>query len=326
MYASCVVSTKRGEALFLGSTPAGVTKRGHMPYRSYTSTGVLFAVASIFIVQIGAAASMPVFAEVGPAGTAWLRLCWAAAMFIVLARPRPWTLPRRDLAGATVLGLASAGMTVLFFEAIARIPLATAVAIEFLGPLTVAVLRRSGRWGLAWPPLALAGVLLVTHPWYGLTNIVGIGLALGAGTGWAAYILLTQFVGDRFHGVGGLAISMPVAAIAAMPIGVSQAMGHLTALVILKCAGLALLLPVVPYALELSALRRLNAGTFGTLMSVEPAAALLVGAVMLGQFPGWGQAIGIACVTAAAIGAAQTGRRMPMGDPVPVLPGGSVET
>jgi inner membrane transporter RhtA len=291
-----------------------------MVNRKRTSTGVLFALASIFIVQIGAAASTPVFAEVGPAGTAWLRLCWAGAIFVAIARPRPWALPRRDLTAAIILGVVSAGMTVLFFEAIARIPLATAVAIEFLGPLTVAVLRRSGRWGLAWPPLALAGVLLVTQPWYGLTDITGIGLALGAGACWAAYILLTQFVGDRFHGVAGLAISMPVAAIAAIPIGLSQAMGHLTFLVLLECAGLALLLPVVPYALELFALRRLNAGTFGTLMSIEPAAALAVGAAMLGQFPGWGQAIGIAFVTTAAIGAARTGQRMPVGEPVPALP------
>jgi inner membrane transporter RhtA len=291
-----------------------------MSNRKRSSTGVLFALASIFTVQIGAAASMPVFAKVGPAGTAWLRLCWAAAIFIVIARPRPWTLPRRDLTGATALGVVSAGMTVVFFEAIARIPLATAVAIEFLGPLTVAVLRRSGRWGLAWPPLAFAGVLLVTQPWYGLTDLVGIALALGAGACWAGYILLTQFVGDRFHGVAGLAISMPVAAIAAMPIGAWQAVGHLTLGVIIQCAGLALLLPVVPYALELFALRRLNAGTFGTLMSIEPAAALLVGAVMLGQFPGWGQGIGIACVTAAAIGAARTGQRVPLGEPVPALP------
>jgi inner membrane transporter RhtA len=292
-----------------------------MPYRKRTSTGIVFALASIFIVQIGAAASMPVFAEVGPTGTAWLRLCWAGAIFVAIARPRPWALPRRDLTGAIALGLVSAGMTVFFFEAIARIPLATAVAIEFLGPLTVAVLRRSGRWGLAWPPLALAGVLLVTQPWYGLTDIAGIGLALGAAACWAGYILLTQFVGDRFHGVAGLAISMPVAAIATIPLGASQAAGHLTLLVVLKCAGLALLLPVVPYALELFALRRLNAGTFGTLMSIEPAAALVVGAVMLGQLPGWGQVFGIGLVTIAAIGAARTGKRMPVGEPVPALPG-----
>ena len=282
-----------------------------------TSTGVLFALCSIFIVQIGAAASTPVFALVGPAGTAWLRLCWAGVFFVAVARPSLRALHRRDLAAALLLGVVSAGMTITFFEAIARIPLATAVAIEFLGPLTVAVLRRTGRWGLVWPPLAFAGVLLVTQPWSGLTDIVGIAFALGAGVGWASYILLTQRIGQRFHGLGGLAISMPAAALAATPLGLVQALGHLTPLVLLACAGLALLLPVIPYSLELLALRRLDAGTFGTLMSVEPAAALLVGAVMLRQFPGWGQALGIGLVTVAAVGAARTGRPEETAEPVP---------
>ncbi|HVP61075.1 MAG TPA: EamA family transporter [Myxococcaceae bacterium] len=274
-----------------------------------TSTGVLFALCSIFTVQIGAAASTPVFASVGPAGTAWLRLCWAAVFFVAVARPSLRALHRRDLAAAVLLGVVSAGMTITFFESIARIPLATAVAIEFLGPLSVAVLRRSNRWGLVWPPLAFGGVLLVTQPWSGLTDPVGIGFALGAGVCWGAYILLTQRIGQRFHGVAGLAISMPAAALAATPLGLAQAFGHLTPEVLLACLGLALLLPVIPYTLELLALRRLDAGTFGTLMSVEPAAALLVGAVMLRQFPGWGQAAGIGLVTVAAVGAARTGQR-----------------
>jgi inner membrane transporter RhtA len=101
---------------------------------------------------------------------------------------------------------------------------------------------------------------------------------------------------------------MPVAALATTPLGLVQAHGHLTPLVLVECLGLALVLPVIPYTLELLALRRLDAGTFGTLMSVEPAAAALVGAVMLGQVPGWGQVLGIALVTVAAVGAARTGR------------------
>jgi inner membrane transporter RhtA len=267
------------------------------------------ALASVFTVQIGAAASTPVFAQVGPAGTAWLRLCWAGLIYAAVARPRPWTLPRRDLGGALLLGVVSAGMTLFFFEAIARIPLASAVAIEFLGPLTVAVLRRSGRWGWVWPPLAFAGVLLITEPWSSSPgDLLGIGLALAAGVCWGLYILLTQFIGDRFHGVGGLAISMPVAALVALPVGLSQASGHLSGSVLLHCLGLALLLPVIPYALELSALRRLRAGTFGTLMSVEPAAALLVGAVMLEQIPRLSQGLGVLLVTLAALGASSAQR------------------
>ena len=279
-----------------------------MPTGTRTSTGVLFALCSIFVVQIGAAASTAMFARIGPAGTAWLRLCWAGLIFVAVARPRVANFHRRDLAAALVLGVVSGGMTLSFFEAIDRIPLATAVAIEFLGPLGVAVLRRASRWGLVWPPLAFGGVLLVTQPWAGLTDALGIAFALAAGICWGAYILLTQRIGQRFHGVQGLAVSMPVAALATAPLGLVQARGNITPFVLLACLGLALILPVIPYTLELAALRRLDAGTFGTLMSVEPAAAALVGALMLRQIPGWGQALGIALVTLAAIGAARTGR------------------
>lgn len=272
-----------------------------------TTTGVLFALCSIFIVQIGAAASTAMFARIGPAGTAWLRLCWAALIFVAVARPRFGAFQRRDLGAAVLLGVVSGGMTLTFFVAINRIPLATAVAIEFLGPLGVAVLRRASRWGLVWPPLAFAGVLLVTQPWAGLIDTVGIAFALAAGICWGSYILLTQKIGQRFHGVAGLAVSMPAAALATTPLGLLQAHGHITPMVLVACLGLALML-LFPYTLELLALRRLDAGTFGTLMSVEPAAAALVGAVMLRQIPAWGQALGIALVTVAAIGAARTGR------------------
>src|SRR5262249_27743214 len=124
---------------------------------SRRATGVVFALCSTFIVQIGAAASTPIFALVGPAGTAWLRLCWAGLVFFAVARPNLRALHRRDLATAVLLGVVSATMTVTFFEAISRIPLATAGAIEFLGPLGVAGLRRPRRWGLLWPPLRVRG-------------------------------------------------------------------------------------------------------------------------------------------------------------------------
>jgi inner membrane transporter RhtA len=291
------------------------------PRRATLGAGL--ALTAVLCVQLGAAASTSLFATVGPAGAAWLRLSWAAVIFIVIARPRPWAMGRRDLVDAIALGLVSAGMTVLFFEAIARVPLATAVACEFLGPLTVAVARRSrrsGRHGLAWPALAGAGVLLVTQPWEGSVNPAGIGYALAAATCWASYILLTQRVGDRLTGLTGLAISMPVAALLAAAIAAPQALSRVTAGAVVAAAGLALLLPVLPYALELLALRRLESAAFGTLMSVEPAAALLVGIVVLGQAPRPTQALGVLLVTAAAGGATRTGRRStPAAEPTPVL-------
>jgi len=273
--------------------------------------GAGLALTSVLCVQLGAAASTSLFHTVGPAGAAWLRLSWAAAIFIAIARPRPWAMPRRDLLDAATLGLVSAGMTLLFFEAIARIPLATAVACEFLGPLTVAVARRSGRLGLVWPALAGAGVLLVTQPWERSADPVGIGYALAAAICWAGYILLTQRVGDRLTGLAGLAISMPVAALVAAGVAAPQSLARVTLGAVVAAAGLALLLPVLPYALELLALRRLESAAFGTLMSVEPAAALLVGIAVLGQAPRPIQALGVLLVTTAAGGAARTGRRSP---------------
>ena len=125
---------------------------------SRRATGVVFALCSIFIVQIGAAASTPVFALIGPAGTAWLRLCWAGVVFFAIARPNLRALHRQDLATAVLLGVVSATMTVTFFEAIARIPLATAVAIEFLGPLGVAVISSRRLIDLLWVALAAIGI------------------------------------------------------------------------------------------------------------------------------------------------------------------------
>jgi inner membrane transporter RhtA len=138
-----------------------------------SASGVGLAMTSVFCVQLGAAASTSLFAAVGPAGAAWLRLSWAAVIFTLIVRPRPWAMARRDLVDAVLLGVVSAGMTLLFFEAIARIPLATAVACELMGPLAVAVARRSGRLGLAWPALAGTGVLLLTPA-----------VAVVSGSGW----------------------------------------------------------------------------------------------------------------------------------------------
>ena len=116
--------------------------------------------------------------------------------------------------GRRAPGVATAGVTLLFMEAIARLPLGMASALEFLGPLGVAVARgRGGR--LLWPVLAGAGVVLLTQPWTGTADLVGVAFALARGVCWAAYILLTQQVGDEVSGLTGLAVSMPVAAIVA---------------------------------------------------------------------------------------------------------------
>jgi len=268
------------------------------------------ALASMLCVQLGLAASVGLFDRLGPAGTAWLRLAWAGLILLVVVRPRVWRFDRRALLACVALGVATGGVTLLFMAAIARLPLGTASALEFLGPLAVAVARGRGAGRRLWPALAAVGVLLLTEPWHGGADLVGIAYALGAAVCWAAYILLTQRVGDEVSGLTGLAVSMPVAGLIATAVAApSLAHADLTPQLLLAGLGLAVLLPVVPFSLELLALRRLTSAAFGTLMSLEPAIALVVGLVALHQVPGAAALAGIAFVVAAGIGAERTGGR-----------------
>lgn len=273
------------------------------------------AVTAMVTVQLGAALSTRMFDEVGPGGTAWLRLLAGGVIFVIIARPRVRKYSLHDLRVPIVLGLMTALMTVAFQFALQRIPLGTVVAIEFLGPLSVAVFRAHSRRGLIWPVIALGGVLMLTEPWSGHVDLIGVGLALLAACGWAAYILLTQVMGDGFNGLEGLAITIPVAAIATTAIGLPQAWGNLTPSVMVQAIGLAILLPVIPFALELLALRRLTTAAFGTLMALEPAIATVWGVILLSQIPDGMQLAGIVLVVAAGIGAERAGHR----DPPPAL-------
>jgi len=275
------------------------------------------AVGSMTLVQVGLALSVPLFGEIGPLGTVWLRLAWAGLILLVAVRPRPWRFRRPILLATVALGVVTAGVTMLFMAAIARLPLGTASALEFLGPLGVAVARAASRQGgrrrLLWPGLAAAGVLLLTHPWQGGAgngqDPLGVAFALGAAACWAGYILLTQAVGDEVAGLEGLAVSIPVAALAATPFAASDIGPALTPHLLLAGFGLALLLPVIPFGLEMYALRRLTTAAFGTLMCLEPALALLAGFVLLGQVPRPWALAGVALVVAAGLGAERTGAR-----------------
>jgi inner membrane transporter RhtA len=271
------------------------------------------AVGSMTLVQVGLALSVPLFAEIGPLGTVWLRLAWAAVILLVAVRPRPWRFRRPTLLATVALGVVTAGVTMLFMAAIARLPLGTASALEFLGPLGVAVARGHGRRRLLWPGLAAAGVLLLTHPWQGGAgngqDPLGVAFALGAAACWAGYILLTQAVGDEVAGLGGLAVSIPVAALVTTLFAVPEISTALTPHLLLIGFGLALLLPVVPFGLEMYALRRLTTAAFGTLMCLEPALALLAGLALLGQVPSPWALAGVALVVAAGLGAERTGAR-----------------
>ena len=260
-------------------------------------------------VQLGAAVSISLFDDVGTAGTAWLRLTLGAVILVLLVRPRyrQWTL--RELRPALVLGVVSGVMTMSFLAAIDLLPLGTAVAIEFLGPLTVAALHSRSRQALAWPALAFVGVVLMTEPWQGSSSALGIVYAVVSGIAWGLYIVITQHVGDRFSGADGLAVALPVAALTTAVVGMPQAWGRVDADVLLVALGAAILLPLIPWTLELYALRRLTKSAFGTLMSLEPAIALAIGAVVLQQTPKTLQFLGMACVVAAGVAAERIGHR-----------------
>lgn len=208
------------------------------------------------------------------------------------------------------LGVVTGFMTVFFLSAVARIPLGTAVAIEFLGPLTVAAVLSKRRKALLWPIVAFIGVILLTEPWHGTIDPVGIGFAAAAGACWGLYNVLTQHVGDRFSGISGLALTIPVAAIATLPFGLSQvATGELTWWVLPAAAGIALITPVIAFGLEMLALRRMTHTAFGTLLSIEPAFGLVIGLLVLSQSPSLGQIIGISVVVLAGAAAQRGGAR-----------------
>jgi inner membrane transporter RhtA len=269
------------------------------------------AVTAILSVQLGSALSLPLISEVGAAGTAWLRLTAGALIFIVIARPPLRQIAARDIPALLALGINTGLMTIMFLAAIQHIPLGTAVAIEFLGPLTVAAIRSHTRRALIWPAIALVGVLLLTQPWRGDINLAGVGFAAGSAACWAFYIVLTQHVGDRFAGTKGLSVTMPIAAATAAIAGVPQASGHLTVTIIAAAAGLAILLPVLPFALEMTALRHMTPTAFGTLMALEPGVAEILGILVLHQKPSTLQVAGILLVVVAGAAAQRGGRRMP---------------
>lgn len=266
------------------------------------------AFTAMCCVQLGLAVSVDLSKELGAEGVAWLRLSWAGVILLAIGRPWRTTWTRSGLVTSVLLGVATAATTMLFMASIVRLPLGTASALEFLGPLGVALLRGRGA-GRLWAVLAAAGVVALTEPWHGATDPVGVALALAAAVGWASYILLTQRAGDEVSGLRALSVSMPVAGlIASMAVGPSI-IPVISWELLLVGAGLAVLLPVIPFSLELLALRRLNTAAFGTLMSLEPAIALVIGLIVLAQVPRTSALIGIVLVVAAGIGAERTGAR-----------------
>jgi inner membrane transporter RhtA len=272
--------------------------------RSDRAVGVGLALASMTTIQLGIALSDPLFDRIGPAGVVALRLALGSLLLWPFVRPRLRGRTRADVGAAIALGVCSGLLTLTFFEAISRIPLGVASTIEFLGPLGVALAGSRRARDVAWVALAGSGVAILTlgDGAGGPLDPGGVAFAGAAGACWAGYILLTKRVGARWAGLEGLAISLAVAALVTLPFGVAVGGSELLAPgVLLAGLGLALLVPLLPYAFELIALRRLPTALFGVIMSLKPAIAALLGLLILGQRIA---AVGVAAIAMVSIASA----------------------
>jgi inner membrane transporter RhtA len=261
----------------------------------------------ILSVQFGAAVSKDQFGEIPPVGMVFLRLLTSSVIVLAVARPGLRRRPFADWRPVLALGLALAAMNWAFYESFARIPLGVAVTIEFSGPLLVAAVGSRRPRDLVWVGLAALGITLFGA---GPTKVdaVGFGLALLAGACWAIYIVATAATGRRWAGIEGLAVASSIATVVVAPFAVAHAGDRLLEPRLLLLGALVgVLSSVIPYSLEMIALRTLPARVFGILMSLEPAVAAVVAALLLSEWLSPLQVIAIACVTAASVGATRMG-------------------
>ena len=266
--------------------------------------GVALVVAAVTSLQFGAAFAVTLFDELGPAGAAFLRLAVAAVVLLAIWRPRVRGRPPADLRVAVAFGMTLGLMNWAIYSAMDRIPLGVAVTIEFIGPLGVAVFASRRPLDLLWVVLAAAGIVLLSDPGGGSLDTLGIAFALLAAALWAAYILLAVRTGRLFPGGSGLTIAMTVGAVTILPLGVGEAGSALLEPDLLAMAAVvALASSVIPYSLDLEALRLVPARVFGVLMSLEPAVAALAGLVVLGQALVAREWLAIALVVVASAGA-----------------------
>jgi inner membrane transporter RhtA len=264
---------------------------------------VLIAVSSV---QFGAALAKSLFDEVGPGGTVFLRVLFAALVLVAVWRPAVGGRSRLDWRLIVAFGLCLGAMNLAFYEALERIPLGIAVTLEFVGPLGVAIAGSRRPLDLAWVVLAGAGIVLLSD--FGSADLDGLGVALAlvAGGLWAAYILLSAQVGRAFPGGSALALAMVAAAAMLAPVGVAEAGGDLLVPGVLAVgAAVAILSSAIPYTLEMEALRRMRAGVFGVMMSTEPAVAALAGFIVLDEGLATRELVAILLVVAASAGAAR---------------------
>jgi inner membrane transporter RhtA len=262
---------------------------------------------AIVSVQVGAAVATKLFDQLGPVGTVMLRLVFAAVVLALVWRPSLAALRGPHARDVIAFAITLAGMNTCFYLALDRIPLGIAVTLEFVGPLGVALAATRQRADVLWAGLAAAGIVLLAPNLGDGLDALGAALALMAGAFWGAYIILSARIGRRFAGGDGLTLAMIVAGALMLVPGIAVGGEELLDLGALA-AGLAvaILSSALPYSLELEALRRLPRGTFGVLMSLEPAVAATVGFVVLGQELAATEVLAIILVVCACAGALRT--------------------
>ncbi|MFD3532112.1 DMT family transporter [Streptomyces sp. NPDC058664] len=287
-----------------GAGPLGAPGRGAAGHRLGP---VALVVAGGLSVQFGSAVAVLLMPRAGALGVVTLRLVLAAAVLLIVCRPEVRGYGRADWGTIVAFGAAMAGMNILFYQSVDRIPLGAAVTLEVLGPLILSVIASRRLVNLLWAGLALGGVVLLGGGGFDRLDPLGAAFALAAGAMWATYIVFSARTGRRFPQADGLALAMAFAAVLSLPFGIVEAGDKL---LVPSTIGLglvvALMSSVLPYTLELLALRRLPAPTFAILMSLEPAIAATAGFLVLSQALSVTDALAIALVIAASMGAVRT--------------------
>lgn len=283
------------------------TKRAHLP-------AIPAILGSIVSVQGGAALAKGLFPVLGATGTVGLRVVLSAVILLAAFRPRLRRVTAAQWRVVIPYGVVLGVMNVVFYLSLSRIPLGLAVTVEFIGPLGVAVFGSRRAVDVAWVVLAAAGIALIA-PWAGgEADAVGVLLALAAGACWAAYILLGSRVSRMIPSGIAVAMGMTIAMVVAVPVAVAAGgFSRLTPGLLAAGVGVALLSSVIPYTLEMVALKELPARTFGILMSLEPAVAALAGLVFLHEVLSPRQWLAVALVIAASTGSTLTSRPAPQG-------------
>lgn len=286
------------------------SSRTALPDRTI-GVGAGMQMASIASVQFGAALAAQLFSRIGPLGTVGLRLAGAAVLMVLLTRPWRHRWTRADLGASLTFGGVLAGMNTCLYLALDRLPLATVITIEFLGPLALAIVTATTWATRVWAIPAGAGVALLggamTRGGLSGADLAGVGFALVAAGCWAAYILLNGVIGRGGSGLSGLALATCVGAVIMLPVGIADAGTALWDPQILAVgAAVGLLSSTIPYSLDLLALRRLPTAVFGVVTSLNPGVAALAGFAVLGQVLPGRQLAGIALVMLASAGVTLT--------------------